>query len=40
MMTYREELVEDVVVEYLVNHEYDKQDPIRKIIDEYYTRLP
>lgn len=40
LMTYSEEQVEEVVVEYLVNHDYDKRDPIRKIIDEYYARLP
>lgn len=40
LMTYSEEDVEDVVVEYLVEHDYDERDPIRKIIDEYYRRLP
>ncbi|WP_105620041.1 hypothetical protein [Vallitalea okinawensis] len=40
LMTYNEEEIEDVVVEYLVEHDYDKHDPIRKIIDEYYKKRP
>lgn len=38
LITYEEDRIEDVLVNYLVEYDYDKSDPIRQIIDVYYEK--